>query len=175
MEKRLYRSRRDRMIAGVCAGVAEYFTADPTLVRIIWVLVTLVSGGLGILAYVAAMIVVPEAPRLPRDDAATTYREDAPSTPPSERAESAGDGGADGAAGNRAAAGGSAEPERTDFRETNPHGRAILGVILVALGAFFLVRNLFPWIPFFESRYVWPSLLILIGIVVLGNSMGRRG
>jgi phage shock protein C len=59
--KRLYRSRDDQMIAGVCAGLAEYLDVDPTLVRLAMVLFTLV-GGSGILVYVIAWIVMPERP-----------------------------------------------------------------------------------------------------------------
>jgi phage shock protein C len=62
--RRLYKSRTNRMIDGVCGGVAEYFGLDPTLVRIVWVLVTLL-GGSGFILYIAAMIIMPvnhEAP-----------------------------------------------------------------------------------------------------------------
>lgn len=57
--KRLYRSRRERMLAGVCGGIAEYFDADPTVVRLLWVLITL-FWGVGLLAYIIAWIIVPE-------------------------------------------------------------------------------------------------------------------
>jgi len=56
--RRLYKSRADRMLDGVCGGVAEYFSLDSTLVRLAWVLLTLV-GGMGVLLYLAAMIVMP--------------------------------------------------------------------------------------------------------------------
>lgn len=59
--RRLYKSRRNRMIDGVCGGVAEYFGVDPTLVRIIWVIVTLL-GGTGFLLYIVAMIIMPANP-----------------------------------------------------------------------------------------------------------------
>lgn len=59
--RRLYRSRRDRMIAGVCGGLAEYFNMDPTIVRIIAV-VALIAGLGGFLAYIIMWIVVPEEP-----------------------------------------------------------------------------------------------------------------
>ncbi len=59
--KRLYRSPRDRMIAGVCGGFAEYLGVDPALVRILWLL-TVFAGGLGLWLYIAAWIVVPERP-----------------------------------------------------------------------------------------------------------------
>ncbi len=59
MKKRLTRSKKDRMIAGVCGGMAEYFDIDPTLVRLALVLITLM-GGAGILAYIVAWIIMPE-------------------------------------------------------------------------------------------------------------------
>ena len=61
MTKRLYKSRTNRMISGVCGGVAEYFNIDPSLVRLIWVLVAF-GGGAGIIAYIAAAIILPDAP-----------------------------------------------------------------------------------------------------------------
>jgi len=59
--KRLFKSRTNRMIDGVCGGVAEYFALDPTLVRIVWVLLTFL-GGSGILLYIAGMIIIPTSP-----------------------------------------------------------------------------------------------------------------
>jgi phage shock protein C len=59
--KRLTRSIRDKKIAGVCAGVAEYFDIDPTLVRVLW-LVALIFGGTGGLLYIILWIVLPVAP-----------------------------------------------------------------------------------------------------------------
>jgi len=57
--KRLYRLREGRVIAGVCAGLAAYFGIDPTLVRLAFALAT-VFGGIGILLYLCAWIVIPE-------------------------------------------------------------------------------------------------------------------
>ncbi|MGD9100947.1 MAG: PspC domain-containing protein [Anaerolineae bacterium] len=59
--KRLYRSLDERMLAGVCGGIAEYFNVDPTLVRLLFVLFSL-AGGPGIVAYIVLAIVVPEEP-----------------------------------------------------------------------------------------------------------------
>ena len=58
MEKRLYRSRDDRMIWGVCGGLAKYFDIDPVIIRIIAVLLVL-ADGIGILAYIILAVVVP--------------------------------------------------------------------------------------------------------------------
>ena len=57
---RLYRGR-NKKIAGVCSGIAEYFGWDPTVVRLAWVIFML-AGGSGILAYIIAMVVMPERP-----------------------------------------------------------------------------------------------------------------
>lgn len=62
VKKRLYRSRKERMIAGVCGGIAEYLDADPTIIRLLWAIGTLFSMGIGILAYLIAWIIIPEKP-----------------------------------------------------------------------------------------------------------------
>jgi phage shock protein C len=59
--KRLMRSSRDKKIGGVCAGLADYFDIDPTIVRVVWLLAIL-FGGTGLLAYVILWIVLPLAP-----------------------------------------------------------------------------------------------------------------
>lgn len=62
-ERKLIRSRRDRKIAGVCAGMAQYLEMDTSLVRILWVLVTFAVGFFpGLIAYIVAWILVPEEP-----------------------------------------------------------------------------------------------------------------
>ena len=60
--KRLYRSRENRMLCGVCAGIAEYFNIDPTLIRLLFVLFGL--SGSGILAYIIAAIIIPDSPMM---------------------------------------------------------------------------------------------------------------
>ncbi len=59
--RRLYRSRTQRMIGGVCGGLGEYFDIDPTIVRLLFV-VTALAGGPGLLAYIIMLIVVPNEP-----------------------------------------------------------------------------------------------------------------
>lgn len=61
MNKRLYRSRSERMVAGVCGGIGEYLNIDPTLIRLAFLLFTIWGGG-GLLAYAIAWIVIPEEP-----------------------------------------------------------------------------------------------------------------
>lgn len=59
--KRLYRSRTEKMICGVCGGVADYINIDPTVVRLLWVVLAL-TAGFGILAYIIAAVVMPMQP-----------------------------------------------------------------------------------------------------------------
>jgi len=59
VERRLYRSRKSRVLAGVCGGLAEYFNIDPVLVRVLTILVILGSSCLGIIAYILLAILVP--------------------------------------------------------------------------------------------------------------------
>ncbi|SHH37420.1 phage shock protein C (PspC) family protein [Caloranaerobacter azorensis DSM 13643] len=61
MQQKLYRSTNDRMIAGVCGGIAEYFNIDSTLVRLLWLILGFTMG-IGFLAYIICIIVIPESP-----------------------------------------------------------------------------------------------------------------
>lgn len=57
-QKKLYRSESNKVICGVCGGIAEYLAVDPTVVRLIWALVSLV-GGTGVIAYIIAALIMP--------------------------------------------------------------------------------------------------------------------
>ena len=57
--KKLHKSQTDKKLCGVCGGIAEYFNIDPTLVRLLWILVSL-AGGAGLLAYIIAAVIMPE-------------------------------------------------------------------------------------------------------------------
>jgi phage shock protein C len=65
MTKRLYRSRTNKVLEGVCAGVGEYFDVDPVLIRLIYLLATVFTGFVpGLVGYIIAMIIVPEEPKI---------------------------------------------------------------------------------------------------------------
>lgn len=57
--KKLYRSSTNKMICGVCAGVGEYFNLDPTLIRLLWVILTIGGFGTGLLIYIIAAVIMP--------------------------------------------------------------------------------------------------------------------
>ena len=59
MEKKLYRSKNNKTLCGVCGGIAEYFQIDPTVVRLIWVFLTLCAG-MNILVYILCALIIPQ-------------------------------------------------------------------------------------------------------------------
>jgi len=61
--KKLYRSGKNHMLGGVCGGIGEYFSIDPTLIRLLWVLLTICSIGAGILVYLIAWVIIPANPK----------------------------------------------------------------------------------------------------------------
>jgi phage shock protein C len=177
---RLYRSRDDRMLAGVAGGLAEMWDADPSLVRIVWALLVIFTGGLALVVYIVMAIVVPEedgawhpaapspggAPSAPPESAAGTVGPSAAapassasgwvSPPPTSRQLRA-----EARAARRAARG-----ER-DYGTT---GGVLVGGLLVLLGVFFLVRQYLPTIDF---NWFWPVVLIALGAVLLVSAVGR--
>ncbi len=65
--KKIFRSREDRVLGGVCGGIADYFDLDPTLVRVVWIFFTL-FGGSGILAYVIALMIIPDQAKIEKSE-----------------------------------------------------------------------------------------------------------
>lgn len=59
MEKKLYKIEEGKKLAGVCGGIAEYLNIDPTLVRLIWALVTLCTAGVGLIGYLICAVIMP--------------------------------------------------------------------------------------------------------------------
>ncbi len=65
MQKKLYRSETNKMIAGLCGGIAEYFSVDATAIRLAWLLIVIFTGVFpGVIAYILALFIVPLAPRV---------------------------------------------------------------------------------------------------------------
>lgn len=161
---RLYRSRDDRMLAGVAGGLAESWGADPSLVRVIWALLVIFTGGLALIAYIVMALVVPDEPLVP-EGAAQPSGETPPTagqpwTQPAE-AQAARRAARETRASARRAAG-------TD-RNTFP-AAAILGGFLIILGGFFLAREFLPQIDF---DWFWPLVLVGLGVVLIATALRR--
>jgi phage shock protein C len=149
MGYRLYRSRRDRMLAGVAGGLAEMWGADPSLVRIIWALLVVFTGGIALLVYIVMAIVIPEEDEVfgPGGAPARVVADSDPSTYE-----------------GRAAW----QIPRTAGGGLSPG--VLLGGLFILIGLFFLAREFFPRIDF---DWFWPLLLVAVGIVLIGSAMGR--
>jgi phage shock protein C len=180
MNRHLYRSRDDRMLAGVAGGLAELWDADPSLVRIVWAVLVVLTGGIALVIYIVMAIVVPEegdtvwvgpagGPAGPVGDTAPVgaSAETSPGTPPT-----------------------AAPP--TDWRQTryesrmqrrearaawrasHPHdrtGAVVIGVLFVLLGAWFLVRQ---YLPTIDWDWFWPLILIGLGVLILAMAVRPR-
>ncbi len=144
MTKKLYRSQKDQIIGGVCGGIAEYFAVDPTLVRLAFVLLAFVEGA-GIIGYIIAWIIIPERPKDDHQGQEEVYdvdfdEEDEEGEFKSKEASSEGE------------------------KKSKEQRKNILGLILIALGVFFIVDN---WIPGFYWRRFWPIILIVLGSILI--------
>jgi phage shock protein C len=148
--KRLYRSRKNRVIAGVCGGIAEYLDVDPVLIRIIAVVLLFVGGG-SLIAYILGMIIIPDESKIFSPGFPTPPATDAPPPPHV------------GVAGH---------PEHT--------GSLIVGVVMILLGFIFLMRTIpffrhyYWWFWDMGWSFFWPSILIVIGLLIILKAVQKK-
>ncbi len=166
MNDRLYRSRDDRMLAGVAGGLADLWDADPSLVRIIWALLVVFTGGLALVVYIVMAIVVPDGdPHFtPMPGAVPPADPLAPAAASGWTAPSATD---PGRSARRAAR---AERHAGRGSRDGAPGALIVGTLLVLLGIFFLAREFLPEIDF---DWFWPLVLVGVGVVLVVSALGR--
>ena len=161
MDKRLYRSRSDRMIWGVCGGLAKYFNIDPTIVRLIAVL-SIFLHGLGILAYIILALVVPlESSKAtePRD----TIRENV-----EEMKKTASELG-----GELRSTFTTEKGAPTVAPKAGHRSLSILGVILVVFGIILLLGSFFNLFWWFNWSHLWPLILVIVGVLVIWSTRRR--
>jgi phage shock protein C len=195
MNERLYRSRDDRIIACVAGGLADQLNVDPSLVRILWVLLLFPTAGLALLLYIVMAFVVPEEPvsgfgpiggpvsSSVASPLAGAGGSDAGSAPTSTSGSATPAASGPGVASSPVAANEdwrsvrNAEREarraerrarRGDHREG--FGALLFGLILILVGGYYLVR---AWIPAIDVDRTWPILLVVIGVVLLFGSIRR--
>jgi phage shock protein C len=191
MNRRLYRSRTDSVIGGVAGGVAEYLDVDPSIVRIVWAVLAIVTGGIFLVLYVVMWIVVPEGtpgpagPYQPGPGAVPGWTPpegttgappaaDASAMPPAGSAEEVGTATSDDtqtastwSAASTPGGGYAAAPEH---HRRGSGGGVIFGLVLVLLGAWFLVDE---YVPGLDTDLLWPIALVVIGLALLFISMRR--
>ena len=145
MSGRLERSRTNRVIGGVCGGLGEYLDIDATFVRV--VMVILGFGGIGILIYIALLILMPQP-----GEAAPFVRPAGDATAPLDPT--------------------APMPVAVTDPATIDRRRSALGVLLVAVGAIFLLGNL----GFFRGldwKYIWPLVVIALGVYLIAQRTRR--
>ncbi len=152
MNGRLYRSRADRMIAGVAGGIAHSLRLDPSIVRIVWAILIPLTGGFMLLVYIIMAIVVPETPKGA-----------APGPPPP-----GADADVDAPEGVAPEATVGAEPAAAPTTRGNPG--VILGILLIFIGVWFLIDQ---YLDFDWGRF-WPLAVIGLGVVLLLMALRRE-
>jgi phage shock protein C len=171
MERKLYRSRKNRLFLGVCGGLGEYFKMDPAVIRVIAVLITIASAFSAIVAYFILALIVPvegSSATTPRDafhenisdfTRATNNIKDGFKTPHN------GDTGKNEITDDKQAV----NINPTVPRRSSGQSLFIIAVILIVVGIFFFIINRFGWL----WHYVWPMTLIASGCIVIAIVFGR--
>jgi phage shock protein PspC (stress-responsive transcriptional regulator) len=156
--KKLYRSRDHRIIGGVCGGIAEYFEVDPTLIRIIFLILSFGMGS-GFLIYIVLLLIVPLEPvvgseaRLSSVDNLTEQAKTAVEKLAS-TAENAW----------------AHKPEEKPENEHQRDGfRAIFGLVIIVLGLVALLSVFMP-MPHVAWRVVWPVILVIFGLSIIAKN-----
>ncbi len=149
MTEKLYRSGKEKMLAGVCGGLAEYFSVDVTLIRLI-TLLTFFMGGMGFLAYLVAWVIMPLNPA--HQDGQYRYNATNVETIINE-------------AFSDIKSEFKANSHNGPRRFGNENRTKLAGAILVILGIIFLLNQWFPF--WFDFGKMWPLILILIGAAII--------
>jgi phage shock protein C len=185
LEKRLYRSRENAVIGGVCGGIAEYLDVDPTIVRLIWAF-SAFYGGIGILAYLVCLIVIPEnrstaqyAPAKPKEPGCREEQSSTGKQPDAQvqqdtvpQQDSVVQPGAELQHNNSE----QHQPDSQYRHDSQRHGnsgrnRILAGTLLICLGGLLLFKRWFYWVDL--GRY-WPILLIIAGLAIIINATRDR-
>jgi phage shock protein C len=197
MSEPLYRSRHDRMIAGVAGGLAERLGVDSSVVRIAWVILVLPTGFLAVLAYVVMALVVPDEDEVFREPPTSTGGRawppppfpQQPQTGPSQSGAAMPGAPAPGSPGLVPPMGTLAPspvppPPVDDGRRARRHARRaerrsrrpgaasfIVGGSLIVLGTWFLIRE---YVPALDMSRFWPVAVVGFGILLVLLALGQR-
>jgi len=153
MYKKLYRSVTDKMIGGVCGGLAEYFDIDPVIVRLIFVL-AVIFGGSGILAYIILWIIIPEKPYFITPFNQTQATPNPTGENPDEEKKSENN----------------QFNMNFQFQKSASKKSIYAGAFLIVLGGIFLLDN---FVPHFHIGDFWPLVLIGLGIAIILNARSK--
>ena len=166
-QTRLYRTVQGRVIGGVAGGLADYFGMDPTIVRLIFVLLV-IFGGSGVLLYIILWIILPEKNNY---STFTSYTSNAP-PPPTGETSGIGDAYDGFEQGKPYNTENEIYNKITEARQKKKmEGSLIGGAILIVLGSIFLIEKFIPRIDFGD---LWPILLISLGLILIFGNLPRK-
>ncbi|HCS74978.1 MAG TPA: PspC domain-containing protein [Clostridiales bacterium] len=155
MSKKLYRSNKQKVFAGVCGGLAEYLNVDVTIVRLIWVL-AFFAWGVGLLAYIIAAVIIPTAVKEANNEGTTVTDEYGNETfvPNEEKGQEVHH---DGSGGKN-------------------NSLLFIGGAMVVIGILVLLDKYVPFCEIIRSirGYGWPILLIITGVLILISSLRNK-
>lgn len=149
MERRLYRSRDKKVVAGIAGGLGEYLDIDPVIIRILIVLITIFHG-IGIIIYIVMWIIIPEVPyNKVNQEKSTEFSDDNENTILQ-------------------------NPGKDEVRDkalkSSSNSRKVFGVILIFIGVFLLFEK---FIPFFDFAFIISISLILLGLAMVFNFFNK--
>jgi len=154
MKKILYRSKKNRVVGGVCGGIGEYFDIDPTLIRLLAIL-TFFFGGSGVIAYIIGWIIIPQNPS---ENAEQHFKseqkivdmEEVPKASESKFKTTE-------------------EYQSVENKKNNSakNRNVFLGLIFIFMGLIFMGTTLFPWFAWIAWSTYWPVILIIVGLVIM--------
>lgn len=147
MYRRLYRSRKNNVISGVCGGIADYFSIDPVLVRILWVFGTIITSGTGVIIYVISAIIMPEYKE--QDHTQNTWANTEPGFTPTEDP---------------------AHEWKQPAKFDSAKSKFVIGAALIILGSLMFLKMI---IPGFHFNFFWPVAIICIGVAFLYKGKRR--
>ncbi|RZK97604.1 MAG: PspC domain-containing protein, partial [Pedobacter sp.] len=167
MEKKLYRNEHNKVVAGVCSGLADYMQMDITMIRIVAVLLTVFAAGSGLIAYLIIWAMVPVNPdRTARMKHFNDYfaKQDPNMFNSANAFNNAGNTDTNKWNTTNAPFGTGPAYDPGAFKKKDSTGRVIGGLFLLVLGFYFLVRQ-FDILPYwFSLRKLWPLGLVIVGI-----------
>ena len=147
MANKLYRSSSDSMLGGVCGGLGKYFDIDANLIRLIFVVLAVIPA-FGVPIYLILWLIVPETGEGSKQPLAGRVRNGTDEIV--DRAKQFG------------------EEVQSMAKSSSPAATFVIGLVLIVLGAVFLLRNLgITWLSWIAFGTLWPALLILVGAAFL--------
>lgn len=150
MNQKLYRSRTQKVLGGVCGGLGEYLNLDPVLIRVVFVVLAFFHG-FGLILYVIMLVIVPQKPIVWQMPGETSPIDTSTNASTNEAQQST-------------------VFETLQVKKEPSKGKVIAGIVLIVLGIIFLFENIWP---IFDFENFFPLILVGIGIVILWNALRK--